>query len=242
MEKSIPAARVSGKPVIILDPAAAASLVGPLGLDLSPLLSYDSAGKTWERSLARELGASARVEVPVREDVMGFTSLVAEVPGVPDGSGRVAVWAARDSQTNTPDPARMDVLAALARFAAARNAPFVFVDFDGRSDPKAVQEVLGDRRIALVLVLDELAGGVLRFKTMNGELIPALDLYAEKAGARFAVTRTTAGSGTVLEPLPGVKTVVISADGELDNAGVDATLLIGYLAGRLVLGAPELPR
>jgi ABC-type dipeptide/oligopeptide/nickel transport system permease subunit len=242
MEKSMPAVRVSGKPVVILDPTAAASLVAPLGLDLSPLLSYDPPGKTWERSLARDLGVSARVEVAVREEVTTFTSLVAEVPGVPKDAGRVAVWAVRDPETNAPDPARMNVMAGLARFAAARSAPFVFLDFDGRSDSKAVQQALSHRRIVLVLVLEDLRGDMLRFKTMNGELIPAFDLYAEKAGARFTVTRTTAGSGTVLEPLPGIKTVVITSDGDVGHAAADTTALIGYLAGRLALGAPELPR
>jgi hypothetical protein len=82
----------------------------------------------------------------------------------------------------------------------------------------------------------------LRFTTANGELIPALDLYADKAGALFETTRQTAGIGEVLDPLPGIKTIVISARGDPGDARPDVTAVIGYLAGRLALGAPELPR
>jgi hypothetical protein len=167
---------------------------------------------------------------------------MAEVPGVPADAGRVVVWAARDGDTDAVDPARTDVLAALARFAVARNAPFVFVDFDDRSDSRAVREALSQHRVVLVLVLDDFDGRALRFKSANGDLIPALDLYAEKAGALFETTRQTAGIGEVLEPLPGTKTVVISAHGDPGDARPDVAAVIGYLAGRLALGAPELPR
>jgi hypothetical protein len=152
------------------------------------------------------------------------------------------VWASRHFETHEVDPAHADVLAALARFAVARHAPFVFVDFDDRSDSRAVRDALKERRIVLVLDLDLFRGGVLRFKTANGDLIPAFDLYAEKAGAHYQTTRQTASSGEVLEPLPGIKTVVISADGDPGDARPDVTAVIGYLAGRLALGAPELPR
>src|SRR5258705_5077875 len=242
MEKRFPAVGLTGKPVIVLDRAAAASLVGPLGLDLSPLLEWDPEGKTWDRSASPDLGVSARVAVPLREDATTFTSRVAEVPGVPDDAGRVVVWADRDGETNAIDPERTDVLAALARFAVARHAPFVFVDFDDRSDSRAVRDVLTEHRVVLVLVLDDFDGGVLRFTTANGDLIPALDLYAEKAGARFETTRQTAGIGEGLDPLPGIKTVVIGARGDPGDARPDVTAVIGYLAGRLALGAPELPR
>jgi peptide/nickel transport system permease protein len=242
MEKRFPAVGLTGKPVIVLDRGGAASLVGQLGLDLSPLLEWDPEGKTWERSLSRDLGVSARVAVSLREEATTFTSQVAEVAGVPDDAGRVVVWVARDDETNAVDPKRTDVLAALARFAVARNAPFVFVDFDDRSDSRAVRDALTQHRVTLVLVLDDFDGGVLRFTTVNGDLIPALDLYAEKAGALFETTRQTSRIGEVLEPLPGIKTVVISARGDPGDARPDVVAVIGYLAGRLALGAPELPR
>jgi hypothetical protein len=242
MEKRFPAVGTTGKPVIVLDRAAAASLAAPLGLELSPLLEWDPQGATWERSLARNLGVNARVAVPLREETRTFTSVVAEVPGVPEDEGRVVVWASRHFETHEVDPVRADVLAALARFAVARHAPFIFVDFDARSDSRAIREALEERRIVLVLDLDLLRGGVLRFKTVNGELIPAFDLYAQKAGAQYEITHQTASSGEVLAPLPGIKTVVISADGDPGDARPAAAAVIGYLAGRLALGAPELPR
>jgi hypothetical protein len=39
-----------------------------------------------------------------------------------------------------------------------------------------------------------------------------------------------------------MRTVVVSADGDPGDARADVTSLIGYLAGRLALGAPELQR
>ena len=45
----------------------------------------------------------------------------------------------------------------------------------------------------------------------------------------------------MVTPLPGVKTVEISSTGTgAGAASADAVALIGYLAGRLALGAPEL--
>jgi peptide/nickel transport system permease protein len=242
MEKSFPAAGLSGKPVVVIDRAAAERLLAPLGLDISPLLEWDRPGQIWERSLARDLGVSARIEVSVRESSTSFTSGIAEVSGVPEGAGRIAVWTARDSQTGAIDTARADVIAALARFTGVRRAPFVFVDFDADSDSKAVREALADRRVVLVLVLEDLGGEVLRFRTANGDLIPALDLYAQRSGARYEVTRKTASSGEIPAPFPGVKTVVIGTAGAPGDVRADAVAVIGHLAGRHALGAPELPR
>jgi hypothetical protein len=93
-------------------------------------------------------------------------------------------------------------------------------------------------------VLDQLDGSALKFTTANGELIPALDLYAERAGARHDVTRTTASAAVVsdIAPLLDVKTVVVSGNGGSGDLRGDAAALVGYLAGRLALGAEELPR
>jgi hypothetical protein len=75
-------------------------------------------------------------------------------------------------------------------------------------------------------------------------LILALDQYADISGAPHAITRNTA---TVLAlgesaPLPGVRTVLISGHGDQGDLSKDAAAVIGYLAGRLSLGAEELPR
>jgi hypothetical protein len=227
---------------VVLDPVTAQSLVAPLGLDLSPLLGADAPGTKWERSPARDLGVSAHIEVPLAAETVRVPSLVAEVPDIPDETGRVVVFAARNFGRDEIEPARADVLAALARLMSARRAPFVFVDFDASADSRAVRESFKDRRVALVLVLDDLHSGALRFKTANGELIPAFDLYAQKAGAQYDVTRQTAGSGEYLEPFPGVKTMVIGSDGGDGDARADAAAVIAYLAARGALGAPEVPR
>lgn len=242
LEREFPAVRTSGVPVVVLDPATGQRLVAPLGLDLAPFIGPDSRGRKWERSGARDLGVSARVAVPLREEISHVSSLIAEVPDISDDARRIVVFAARNSEATEIDPARADVLAALARFTVTRDAPFVFVDFDPRADTRAVREALEDRRVVLVLVLEDLRGDVLRFKTANGDLIPALDLYAQKASARYEITRRTAGSGDIAAPFPGVKTVVIGSDGDPGDVRADVVAMISYLAGRFALGAPELPR
>ena len=242
LERELPAQRATGVPVVVIDRVAAQSLLGPLGLDVSPFLGYDAPGMTWERSAARDLGVSARIEVPLREETAQVTSVVGEVPDVPADTGRVAIWASRGPEPRDVDPSRVDVIATLARFAVARHAPFVFVDFDPHADAAAVREALRHRRISLVLVLERMDGRVLTFETANGDLIPAFDLYAQKAGARYEVTRRTSRIEATVTPLAGVRTVAISTTREQGDARADAVALIGYLAGRLALGAPELVR
>ena len=238
LEQEAPATSAAGVPVVVLDPAAARTLVAPLGLDLSPLMGWDVRGQRSERSLSRDLGATAQVRVPLRAQSVTVESRVAEVPGVPADAPRVMVWASRNLDGNELDSARADAFAALARLAIARHAPFLFVDFDPHADTQAVRDALDGRRLALVLELGDLGGGV-HFATANGDLIPAVDFYAQQAGARYEPTRRTALVEQMVTPLPGVKTIEITSTGTGD-ARSDAVALIGYLAGRLALGAPEL--
>jgi peptide/nickel transport system permease protein len=242
LEDEFPPGEVSGVPVVVLDPGAARDLVAPLGLDLGPFLGADVRGIRWERSAARDLAISARVDVPLRERTVAIPSLIAEVPDLPNDERRIVVFAARTFGKEEIEPARADVLAALARFTTTRHAPFIFVDFDASADSRAIRDALRDRRIVLVLVLEDLRGDALRFKTANGELIPALDLFAQQAGARYQVTRRTAQAAEMPAPFPGRKTVVVSAVGDPGDVRADAVAFLGYLAGRLALGAPELPR
>jgi peptide/nickel transport system permease protein len=242
IEELSPPVSVSGVPVIVVDPDAARRLVGPVGAAVDQLAGYDAAGKTWDRSFSRDLGLKARISVPLREDVTSVATTVAEVPGFSADTGRVVIWAEHRLGTTTSETNRRDVLASLARFAAARRAPFIFVDFDLRADALAVREFLASRRALVVIILDQLEGGVLYFTTANGDLIPAFDLYAEKAGTRHETTRRTYSLDQVGSPVPDLKTVVIGSSGAGTDARSDATALIGYLAGRLALGAPELGR
>ena len=239
LEQEAPATSASGVPVIVLDPIAARTLVAPLGLELSPLLGWDVRGQTGDGSAPRDLGTTARVDVPLRAQSLTVESRIAEVPGVPPEAPHVVVWASRSLDSTGLEPARTDTLAALARLAAARHAPFIFVDFDAHADAQAVRDVLRDRKIALVLELGDLSGGVLHFATANGDLIPALDFYAGQSGAQYEPTRRTALIEQIVAPLPGAKTVEITSTDKGD-ARTDTLAVVGYLAGRLALGAPEL--
>jgi peptide/nickel transport system permease protein len=236
----------SGVPVVVLGPEEAGRLVAPIGLDLSPFIALDQAGSDiTKHSGARELGVAARVEVPLGVTTAKVTSYVGEVAGVASSTGRIVVWAPR--RTDGPHPTA-DVLAALARVLGGRDVPFIFVDFDPSIDAsantKSIGAALKDRRIALVIVLDRLDGGALRFTTPHGDLIPALDLYADNAGAPYQPTRATAAPSSLdgIAPFIETKTVLISGNEGAGDRRSDAAALVGYLAGRLALGAEETPR
>jgi peptide/nickel transport system permease protein len=246
-ERIFPPTRESGVPVVVVSGTTANTLLAPLGLDLTPHLGWDAFGDSANHRLspARDLGVSARVEVPLQRESASVTSLVGEVGDVPDDAGRILVWAIRRPGERNPSA---DVLTALARVAAARRVPFVFVDFDPSVDTnanaKSIGDALADRRISLVVVLDRLEGGKLRFTTPYGDLIPAMDHYAEKAGARYEVTRTTPMASALADIAPffDVKTVLVTGSGGDGDVRPDAAALVGYIAGRRALGAEELPK
>jgi hypothetical protein len=239
LERDDPATDVSGVPVIVLDPSAAAALAAPLGIELSPFLDYDEPDATYERSVARDLGVTARVEVPLRRETASIASYVGEIPAAA-GASSVLLWSRRTSE------AQADVLSAIAMSLGRRSVPFTFVDFDPALDPvgnaKVVTDVLKERPISLVIVLDRLEGKALQFKTVHGDLIPAFDLYAEKAGTRYRRTVQTAqlGEWIGIAPIPEIRTMLVQGDGGSGDVRGDAAALIGYLAGRLALGAEEL--
>ena len=124
------------------------------------------------------------------------------------------------------------------------------MDFDPTLDPNAnaaqIAAALGSREVALIIVLDGLSGSALRFSSPFGDLIPAVDLYADRAGARHLVTRATTriddwvwpGSGAY----PDTRAVLAQGSGAADDLRADAASLIAYIAGRYILGAEELRR
>jgi len=229
--------------VVVVSPTAAQPLLTPFGIDLKPYSRMDEfheyGGTT---SVARDLGVRGRIEVPLERRTAVATSYVAEVPGTSADAPRVLVWAPR----KPADHVSSDVLAAVGRALAARHVPFVLVDYDDYLDRAgsiaAIRDALGERKIALVLVLERLDGTALRFTTPYGDLIPAMDLYAERAAARHEVTRSTATMSQLAERAPFIelKTVIISGNGGQGDVRPDASALIGYLAGRTALGADEL--
>jgi len=195
--------------------------------------------------VARELGATARVTVPLARTASSATSYLGEVPGAAHDAGHIVVWAAR--RPGDPHPSS-DVLAALGRSLGASRLPFIFVDFDDSVDPRAsaqlIRAAFGDRRIAFVIVLGNLTGDALKFATPYGDLIPALDLYASEAGARSVVTQSTAAL-TALDGIAqyvDIRSVLIDSAGGSGDLRPDAAAFVGYLAGRLSLGAEELPK
>jgi peptide/nickel transport system permease protein len=246
LERSSPAARADGVPVVVLDGSTAQSLMAPHGIDLLPFLDFDeSGGEQYRVSPARDLGVSARVDVPLERHVAVVTSYVGEVGDVPTESGRVLVWAVRSP--GRPHPSA-DVVGALARTVGPRGVPFIFVDFDpavdSRANAQSVAAVITGRRIVLVVVLDHLDGSALLFTTPYGDLIPALDFYADKSRARHEVTRTTAAIDALagVAPLIETKTVLVSGNGGVGDLRPDAAAFLGYLAGRRALRAEELPQ
>ncbi|MDP9251950.1 MAG: ABC transporter permease subunit [Chloroflexota bacterium] len=245
-ERQRPPAGTSGVPVVVLGDVAARQFVDQFGLDLSSFFLQDERGAPqYTVSISRELGTTARVEVPLQRQTASVTSHVAEVADAPDNASRIVVWSIKRPGAQHPSA---DVLAALGRSLGARHVPFIFVEFDPALDPAAnartVGEVLKDRRIALVIVLDRLDGPSLRFTTPYGDLIPALDLYAEQAGASYQRTLETPRIGSIDEVAPffDVKTVLIDGSRGDGDPRADAAAVVGYLAGRLALGAEELPR
>ena len=240
VELEFPPASDSGVPVIVVDPPTGASLFGSFGIDLARLLQLDKVVPA--RSESRDLGVTARLDVPLRADTTSISSLIGEVPGFDDDTGRIVVWMDHGRDTPVIDAARRDVLATLAKFGAARHVPFTFVDFDPRLDARAVRDYLVQRRILVVFLLDQLDRTTMRFTTANGDLIPALDLYADKAGTKHERTTRTLPVDAVGSPVPDMKSVVITTGGPQADARSDVLALIGYAAGRWKLGAPELGR
>ena len=123
IEQLFPPLTASGVPVVVVDRDVAQRLVGSLGIDVDPLLGLDAAGKKWDRSFSRDLGVTARIAVPLREEVTSVTSTVAEVPGFSAETGRVVVWAEHKLGTTRTEANRRDVLASLAARLAKYKIP-----------------------------------------------------------------------------------------------------------------------
>lgn len=245
LERRSPPVTTSGTPVVVVGADEAQTLVASLGLNIRSFIGLpDYRASELKASAARELGVTARVEVPLGRTPRGSTSYLGEVAGVGAETARVLVWAPHGP---SPNPNR-DVLGALARALGPRRVPFIFVAFDEAGDPKAngdsIRQLLRGRRIALVVVLERLDGGLLQVTTPYGDLIPALDAYAAEAGARHQTTYTTPPIGSLegVAPFIEMKTVVLKGSGGEDDPRADAAAVVGYLAGRLALGAEELPR
>ena len=252
-----PIATIDAPPVVVLGLPAADRLLAPVGMRPSTVYAglegmYISTGSEYaKRSAARALGVSATVDVPIAPASAHPRSILGEVGGAAV-AGRIVVWGVtRGTDASSADV--RDVLATLARELAARRSPFVFVAFDPTVDEAGnaaqLRARLGDERIALIVVLDKIRGDRFKLTTAMGQYVPALDLYADKAGARHEVTRTTVAqsdtSGVVwpgIRPFADVPSVVVNGAGPDGDLRSDIASWLGYMAGRIAVGAEEAPR
>lgn len=260
--ESTPIERADKPPVIVLSLNAAERILGPLGV--SPRGIWDrlarsapisgqvtSAGVVesddpiWLHSLARDLGITAHLALPVERVSVTPRSLVGATGAAP----RVLVWAVTPGTRLSSRPA-LDALAASIRALADRTGEEVaFVVFDRAGDPlgnaRQVADLLGRTRWDLIIVLDDLEGERLRFSTISSDLIPAFDEYALRSGARAQLTRGPVGDDFTwpgIQAFPRSRSVVVTGSGGAGDLRADAAALLGYIAGRDALGAPELRR
>ncbi len=247
-EQLSPPTESSHVPAVVVDAARGKQLLEPLGIDITPLLGYDDFGSAaaHARSLSRELGVTARVSVPVRYATEDTTSYVGMTEGADATQAQILIWAVRRPGAEHPSAA---VLAQVSAALAGRPVPLIYVDFDPSVDPsanaEAVRDALAGRPIALVVALDRLDGDALNIVTPFGDLIPAFEEYAQVAGIPHLSSRATPSVAVLGDdaPLLGVRTVLLHGDGSGDgDLRPAAARLIGYLAGRVALGAEEVPR
>jgi hypothetical protein len=261
--ESVPIERIDRPPVIVLSLRAAERILGPLGV--SPTAIWDgmqhapitglpqttqtgiveSDDAIFKRTLARDLGVTAHLELPVERVAAKPRSLIGTTGDAP----RILVWAVTPGTHLSSRPA-LDALASTIRALAARTGEEVaFVVFDRTADApgnaRQVAERLGRTNWDLIVVLDDLEGERLRFDTNSSDLIPAFDEYAERSGARAQITRGSAGDDFTW---PGSRRSQSRARWSFSGPGgsgdlrADAAALLGYIAGRDAADAPELRR
>jgi ABC-type dipeptide/oligopeptide/nickel transport system permease subunit len=259
--ETLPLRRPDGPPVIVLSVRTAERLLGPLGVSPTAILAKIGTSPTpllgqmviqsddpiSQMSLARDLGTRAHVELPIARVTATPKSVVGVTPGEP---ARVLIWVVMPATRGTSAPAT-DALAAMVRSLAGRTGSgLAIVAFDRTADPlgnaRAIADLLGRTRWDTIVVLDDLEGERLRFDTIYGDLIPMFDHYASRSGARAAITRGIANpeqwSWPGMEAFPKSRATIVRATGENGDVRGDVAALLGYIAGRDALGAPELRR
>jgi len=267
VEQQSPITRVAGVPVIVMSPSVADRLLVPFGISTTDIYASVGAGvtvgtifvsPTWiptdsryaEASMARDLGTRARVEVDAAEVRAHVRSVIAESVA-PASQARIVVWAVlHPSSVGDREP--IEAMVAAARAIAGRSTPLIFVAFDPSVDAagnaRMVADVVRARTIGLVIVLDDLVGSALQFRTPFGDLVPAFDRYADKAGVPHLLTRGTVSRDSELWTWPGIapfiddRSIVVSGAGAAGDLRAATAALLAYVAGRAALGAEELPR
>jgi peptide/nickel transport system permease protein len=256
-----PITKIAGQPVFLVSAAVADRLLAPIAVRASDILRAQAQGDvttTNGRSMAQELPERAHVELPIAEVAASSHSLVALTAGSA-GSHRLVIWAVAPSAV-TGSRSAADVLSAIVRTLAGRDSPaLAFVLFDPRGDPaanaKAVRAVLGSTVIDDVVAIESLGGTTLRFSTVYGDLVPAIDEYAARVGARAsrtagALNPAAPETGDLmrsagLTPFTDDHWVLISGQGPVTDEGElreDAAAVVGYIVARYADRAPELVR
>jgi len=261
LETDDPITKIAGQPVFLVSPAVADQLLAPISIRATDILRAQAQGDvsaTDGRSIAQELPERAHVELPIAAVSSASHSLVALTPASA-GTHRLVIWAVAPSAA-TGSRSAADVLSALVRALAGRDAPpLAFVLFDPRGDPaanaKAVRAVLGSTPIDDVVAIESLGGTSLRFSTVYADLVPAIDDYAERVGARAARTArvldpAAPATGDLmrsagLTPFTDDHWLLISGQGPVtDDGGLreDAAAVVGYIVARYGEHAAELVR
>lgn len=256
-----PLTMAKGVPIFILTPEAADRILAPASLSATRILRDQLQGETAATrgiSMARELPERAHVELPIAPVASSSHSLVALTPA-PAGAHRLVIWAVAPSLA-TGSRSASDALSALVRaLAGAAMPPLAFVVFDPRGDPvanaKAVRAMLGTIPIDDVLAIESLDGSRLRFATVYGDLVPAIDDYAARAGA--AALRTAGAlnpdapeTGDLmiaagLSGFIGDHWILISGQGPIGGTHdlrLDAAAVLAFAVARYAASAPELVR
>ncbi|MHB8632098.1 MAG: hypothetical protein ACYC9W_09250, partial [Candidatus Limnocylindria bacterium] len=137
--------------------------------------------------------------------------------------------------------------------------PLAFVVFDPRGDPvanaRAVRATLGSTVIDDVLAVESLGGRELRFATVYADLVPAIDAYAGRVGARSARTvgSLSPDSADTGDLMRAAGLTVFSNEhwllidgrgpvGDADDLRADAAAVLAYAVARYAAAAPELVR
>ena len=256
-----PIQKADGVPIFLITTATADRLLESAATSATDILRAQLQGDvamTSGRSLARELPDRAHLELPIAPVSTSSHSLVALTPA-PAGAHRLIIWAVAPSRA-TGSRSAAEALIALVRALAGRpTPPLAFVIFDPRGDPfanaKAVRAALGSTVIDDVFAIESLGGTRLRFSTTYGDLVPAIDVYAERVGAAFVRTANglpldTPATGDLmnaagLSVFTDEHWVLISGQGpvtDADDLRDDAAAVLAYVVARYADRAPELVR
>ena len=256
-----PIQKAEGVPIYLITTAAADRLLESTAIRATDILRAQLQGDvamTSGRSLARELPDRAHLELPIGPVSTSSHSLVALTPA-PAGVHRLIIWAVAPSRA-TGSRSAADALSALVRALDGHpTPPLALVVFDPRGDPvanaKAVRAALGPTVIDDVFAIESLGGTRLRFLTTYGDLVPAIDVYAERVGAAFVRTANglpldTPATGDLmnaagLSVFTDEHWVLIGGQGpvtDVDDLRDDAAALLAYVVARYADHAPELVR